>query len=308
MSAGKENSLLIIDDDKMNLKVLSNLLSPDYTIYTATNGANGIRIAKEHLPDLILLDILMPEMDGYQTLAEMRKNEETRKIPVIFITGLDSEQDEEKGLAFDAVDYITKPFRATIVKLRVQNQMQIVNHLRTIEYLCMHDHLTKIPNRRCFDERLNMEWNNAIREQKLLSILMIDLDNFKKLNDVYGHQQGDIVLQAIAKTFPEALKRPRDFVARWGGEEFTVLLPDTPMPAALDIAEKIRVNVQDTEFPCADGSAVSVTISIGVHSCMPAQGDLLEQFVSNADSALYAAKQSGKNRVHHFSGSAACGN
>ena len=301
MSAGKENSLLIIDDDKMNLKLLSNLLSPDYTIYTATNGASGIRIAKEYLPDLILLDILMPEMDGYQTLAEIKNNEETRKIPVIFITGLDSEKDEEKGLSFDAADYITKPFRAMIVKLRVQNQIQIVNHLRTIEYLSLHDHLTRIPNRRSFDERLHMEWSNAIREHKPLSILMIDLDNFKKLNDTYGHQQGDIVLQMTAKIFPRELKRPRDFVARWGGEEFAVLLPDTPISAALEIAERIRAEVQDAQFPCADGSALRITISVGVNSRMPVQGDLPEQFLSDADSALYAAKLSGKNRAHSFS-------
>jgi len=298
----EKNSLLIIDDDKMNLKVLSNLLSPDYTIYTATSGASGIRIAQEYMPDLVLLDILMPEMDGYQTLAEFRKSERTRKIPVVFITGLDSEKDEEKGLTFDAVDYITKPFRASIVKLRVRNQIQIVNQLRKIEYLCLHDHLTQMPNRRNFDGRLDMEWNNAIREQKPVSILIMDMDNFKKLNDKYGHKQGDIVLQTISKILPRELKRPRDFFARWGGEEFAVLLPDTPLSAALDIAEKIRTNIHNTEIPRADGPALSVTISIGVNSRLPDKGDSVEQFVSNADAALYNAKQAGKNRVHGFSG------
>jgi len=130
----KENSLLIIDDEKVNLKILTHILGPEYTIYTATNGTHGIKIAMDCMPDLILLDILMPEMDGYETLSEIKKNEKTRAIPVIFITGLNSEKDEEKGLALEATDYITKPFGAMIVRLRVRNQIQIINLRRDLEY------------------------------------------------------------------------------------------------------------------------------------------------------------------------------
>jgi len=298
MNSEKENSLLIIDDEKVNLKILTHILSPEYTIYTATNGANGIKIAKEYMPDLILLDILMPEMDGYETLSEIKKCEETKKIPVIFITGLDSEKDEEKGLALDAADYIIKPFSALIVKLRVRNQIQMINQLRTIEYLSMHDQLTQLPNRRSFDERLRMEWNQAIRERTFISILMTDLDRFKKFNDIYGHQQGDIILREIAKIFPQSLKRPGDFAARWGGEEFAVLLPNTPLSGALDIAERIRATVEKKGIPCADATMLNITISIGVNSKTPAKGDSITNFISDADRALYDAKQAGRNSVH----------
>jgi len=300
MNSEKENSLLIIDDEKTNLKILTHILGQEYTIYTATNGTTGIKIAKEYLPDLILLDIIMPELDGYQVLSELKQNEKTKKIPVIFITGLDSEKDEEKGLALDAADYITKPFSALIVKLRVRNQIQMINQLRTIEYMSMHDQLTKIANRRSFDERLHLEWNQAIRELTPISILMADLDKFKILNDTYGHQQGDTILQMVAKIFPRSLRRPGDFAARWGGEEFAILLPNTPLDGALDIAEKIRADVEKTDFPCTDGSTLKVTLSIGVNSQAPVQDSSIVHFLSSADKALYAAKQAGRNRVRGF--------
>ena len=297
MSTEKENTLLIIDDEKTNLRILTHILGQDYNIYTATNGESGIKIARDNMPDLILLDILMPGMDGYQILSEIKKNEETRRIPVIFITGLNSDEDEEKGLALDAVDYITKPFNDKIVKLRVRNQVQVVNQLRTIEYMSMHDQLTKIPNRRSFDERLNMEWNRAKRELTSISILLADVDRFKSINDTYGHQQGDIVLQTLAKIFPRSLRRPADFVARWGGEEFVILLPNTPLAGATEVAEHIRSDIEKTEISCAGGLTLNITISIGVNSQVPERDSPLAQFISGADKALYAAKQEGRNKV-----------
>jgi len=297
VSTEKENTLLIIDDEKTNLRILTHILGQDYNIYTATNGESGIKIARDNMPDLILLDILMPGMDGYQILSEIKKNEETRRIPVIFITGLNSDEDEEKGLALDAVDYITKPFNDKIVKLRVRNQVQVVNQLRTIEYMSMHDQLTKIPNRRSFDERLNMEWNRAKRELTSISILLADVDRFKSINDTYGHQQGDIVLQTLAKIFPRSLRRPADFVARWGGEEFVILLPNTPLAGATEVAEHIRSDIEKTEISCAGGLTLNITISIGVNSQVPERDSPLAQFISGADKALYAAKQEGRNKV-----------
>jgi len=294
----KENTLLIIDDDKANLQILTSILNSQYTIYTATNGANGIKIAGKYLPDLILLDIIMPEMDGYQTLAEIKRNEKTKNIPVIFITGLDNEKDEEKGLALDAADYITKPFSTEVVKLRVRNHIQIINQLRTIEYLSMHDQLTKLPNRRNFDERLHMEWLQARREQTPISLLMADLDGFKNLNDTYGHQQGDIVLQVVASIFPYVARRPGDFTARWGGEEFAILLPNTPLSGALVVAERLRAAVEEAEIPYTDERTLKVTISIGANSQESVQNNSsLPLFISTADKALYAAKQAGRNRV-----------
>lgn len=297
----KKNTLLIVDDEKMNLKILTNILVSEYTIFTATNGKEAINKAREYNPDLILLDILMPEMDGYQTLSEIKNCDQIKKTPVIFITGLDSDEDEEKGLSLDAADYITKPFGAMIVKIRVRNQIQIINQMRTIERLIMTDQLTELPNRRSFDERLNMEWRKAVRENVPISMLMIDVDKFKTLNDTYGHQKGDIVLQTIAKVFNKALKRPGDFSARWGGEEFIVLLPSTGIDGALEIAERIRREVEKAEIPAEipgeEDKTIKITVSIGIDSQVPVHGSSKEILVSNADKALYAAKEAGRNRI-----------
>jgi diguanylate cyclase (GGDEF)-like protein len=234
-------------------------------------------------------------------LAALKKSEKTQKIPIIFITGLSSDEDEAKGLALDAADYITKPFAAKIVKLRVRNQMQIINQMRTIERLSMIDQLTEIPNRRSFDERLFLEWNQAIREKTPISILVMDVDKFKYYNDTYGHQQGDVVLKTVAKVFSQSIRRPADFVARWGGEEFTVLLPNTVAGGAMEVAETIRAAVENTVILCADGTETKVTISIGVFTQIPEQSCTIDTFITNADEALYTAKRTGRNKVVHFS-------
>jgi len=242
----------------------------------------------------------MPEMDGYETLSTIKKTEEIQKIPVIFITGLDSVEDEEKGLSLDAADYITKPFSAPIVKLRVRNQIQIINQLRMIERLSLIDQLTGIANRRSFDARLNVEWKQAIREQNSLSLLMMDLDKFKALNDTYGHQQGDLVLKKVSEIFTMSLRRPADFTARWGGEEFIVLLPNTPIEGALDVAENIRTDIEKTPILFIDGTFKRVTVSIGVSSIFPEKSSSIDAFIANADKALYLAKEAGRNRVMHM--------
>jgi len=296
----KKNTLLIVDDENANFKVLTHILGSEYTIYTATNGPSAIEKAREFLPDLILLDILMPDMDGYATMAKIKSCEDIRRIPVIFITGLDSDEDEEKGLSLDAADYITKPFSAKIVKLRVRNQIQIVNQMRIIECLSLIDQLTNLPNRRSFDDRMKMEWRLAIREKTPVSMLIIDLDNFKYLNDTYGHQQGDIVLQKAAALLPLSFRRPGDFAARWGGEEFVVLLPNTPLEGAKELAEKIRADIEKLTVKAANGSEIKVTGSVGVNSLIPGIESSMDAFFANADKALYMAKDAGRNRVCHI--------
>jgi len=296
-TAGTKNSILIVDDEKSNLKYLNHLLGNDYSIFIAKNGQEAIEIAKAVLPDLILLDIIMPEMDGYEVFSAFKLFETTRDIPVIFITGLGSNEDEEKGLASGAVDYITKPFSADVIRFRVQNQIRIINQIRTVEGLSMTDQLTGIPNRRSFDQQLNKEWRRAIREKSPIGILMMDVDRFKIYNDTYGHQQGDVALQAVAMTLTKSLRRPADFAARWGGEEFAVLLPVTDIEGALNIAERIRENIEATIILCADGTQANVTASIGVNVQMPAQNDSMDEFIYNADKALYTAKETGRNRV-----------
>jgi diguanylate cyclase (GGDEF)-like protein len=298
MEAGKKNSILIVDDDNTNIKVLTHILGGDYDILSASNGISAMGKAREYKPDLILLDILMPGMNGYETLVEMKKNDVIQKIPVIFITGLNSDEDEEKGLSLEAVDYITKPFSAKIVKLRVRNQIQIINQLHTIKDLSMLDQLTKLPNRRCFDERLRIEWKQAIVEKTPLSLIMLDLDKFKKLNDTYGHQQGDAALKTIAGIFPHAFRRPGDIAARWGGEEFVILLPNTPLADALETAEKVRTDIEDADIPrSGDLTPIKSTVSIGVNSLIPEMDSSIDMFISKTDKALYKAKEAGGNCI-----------
>jgi diguanylate cyclase (GGDEF)-like protein len=298
----KKNIILIVDDEKMNLQFLTGILQPAYTIYTAKDGPSAIEMTKQYLPDLILLDIVMPIMDGYEVLKILKKTEETCEIPVIIISGLNDREYEEKGLALGTADYISKPYSPGIIKLRVRNQIQIVNQISTIKRLSMMDQLTDIPNRRSFDTRLRVEWAKALRERSSIGILMIDIDYFKKYNDEYGHIQGDAALQAIAKTFSHILKRPADLAARWGGEEFAILLPSTDLNGAMDIAEKIRIAVENTEIPHNDGSISKATISVGVNAKVPTKVCKIESFVSNADTALYTAKKRGRNMVCLYEG------
>jgi diguanylate cyclase (GGDEF)-like protein len=298
MDNKQKNSILIVDDETPNLVVLSRILGSEYTIYTAKNGEEALEKVREYTPDLILLDIVMPVMDGYEVLNILKNNQETHRIPVIFITGLSSSEDEEKGLSLDAADYISKPFSAKIVKLRVRNQIQIVNQIRTIERMSLLDQLTGIANRRSFDEKVRVELKRAAREREPISILVMDIDKFKEFNDNYGHQQGDIVLQTASTVLQKSLRRPADFAARWGGEEFVVLLPNTPLEGALEVAEQIRANIEKEPIPCG-GLTKNVTVSIGVNALVPPHdnSDCIESFFSNADKALYKAKELGRNKV-----------
>jgi len=293
-----KNNILIVDDERSNLLFLTRILGEKYDIYTAKDGASAIKKATELEPDLILLDIIMPDMSGYEVLNALRKQDTTRNIPIIFITGLNTEDEEERALSYNAVDYINKPLRPNIVKLRVRNHIRNVNQIRTIERLSMTDQLTDIPNRRSFDARLNMEWRRAMREKTPISLLMFDVDKFKTYNDAYGHQQGDAVLRAVAKTIEQGLKRPGDFAARWGGEEFVALLANTDMLGALEVAERIRAAVEKINLTCEECSDTGpVTISIGVESLIPDPNTSLDLFISAADDALYEAKAAGRNKV-----------
>jgi diguanylate cyclase (GGDEF)-like protein len=300
MGTENKNSLLVVDDDSSNLMVLAHILQPDYTIYTAKNGISAIKKAEKFLPDLILLDILMPDMDGYEVFSALQQSNRTKHIPVIFITGLNSLEDQKKGLELGAVDYINKPFDDMIVKLRVELQIRLIVQLKTIEYLSITDQLTNLPNRRAFDNRLREEWGRAIREGHSVTLMMVDIDYFKHYNDTYGHQQGDVVLQNVALIMRQMNKRSSDFVARWGGEEFVVLLPNTDGKSGMKVAEDLRKSVEGSEIFLSDGTATRITISIGVNSQIPTRDSVLDEFISSSDKALYVAKEAGRNRVRLY--------
>ncbi|MDR3333633.1 MAG: diguanylate cyclase [Treponema sp.] len=294
----REFKILAVDDDRANVSILHRILSPEYTVLTANSGERALKYAVEEQPDIILLDIILPDMNGFDILVKLKENPLTREIPVIIISGLNSEQDEEKGLCLSAVDYITKPFNNTIVRARIKTHIDIISHRRVIEKLSLIDPLTDIPNRRAFNDRIQMEWKRAIREKNPLSFLMIDLDNFKHYNDTYGHLQGDRLLKTVAQIFVDSAKRPADMSIRWGGEEFAVLLPHTDLKAAHIIAERIRSRVESTQVPITGGTLMtSITLSIGLASIVPTQDSSINDFIALADKYLYQAKDTGKNRI-----------
>ena len=183
MNYNKKNTLLIVDDDTSSQMILTHILQSDYNVRVAMNGPSAIKIAEKYLPDLIILDIIMPDMDGYQVFTALRNLDKTAHIPIIFISGLKDSHNEKKGLQMGAVDYISKPFDDIVVSLRVRHQIRIINQLRTIERLSMVDQLTGIPNRRNFEGRLRVEWGRALRESAPLCLLLIDVDHFKVYND-----------------------------------------------------------------------------------------------------------------------------
>lgn len=300
MNESEKKTVLIIDDETSNIIALTGILTPEYDVFAAKNGNDAIQLAREQLPDLILLDVLMPDMDGYEVIAILKSSETTRSIPVIFISGLGSADAEEKGLFLGASDYISKPFNSSVVKLRVQNQIQFASQFNIVKALSLMDELTGAFNRRGFDSRLRLEWNRAMREHTPISIIMIDIDFFKKYNDEYGHLQGDRALKEVAAVLKNTLKRPADFSARWGGEEFVALLPDTDLPGTLNVAEQLRKNIEDTPIPLDDGSITKVTASLGVNAVRLSPNSSVSDFLAGADEALYAAKASGRNRVCTF--------
>jgi len=293
----KEFTILIADDEKINVEILGGILSPVYNLLIARNGMRVLELAKKHKPDLILLDVLMPAMSGFDVISKLKESDETGNIPVIFITGLKSTEDEEKGFFLGAVDYITKPFKKSIIKARVNTHIKIVDQMRTIEQISLIDPLTKISNRRGFENRLTVEWNRAVREKTPISILMTDIDKFKNYNDTYGHQQGDAALKAFAVVAVESINRAVDFAARWGGEEFVILLPGTDASGALEVAERMRKNVRTSVIPTEEGAETGITVSIGVHSVIPGKNTSTNEFINKADQALYTAKESGRDRV-----------
>jgi diguanylate cyclase (GGDEF)-like protein len=289
--------ILIVDDEKMNVMALAHFLRPQYDIIVATDGAGALETAERQTPDIILLDIIMPDMSGFEVLLHLKDSPATINIPVIFITGLSNAEDEEKGLTLGAMDYITKPFNKSVVKARINTHLKLTDYIHTIEKLCKMDALTGLSNRRGFDDRISLEWGRAFREKAPLGLIIMDLDRFKVYNDTYGHPQGDVLLKSIAQVISGTMKRSTDFVSRWGGEEFIVLLPDTDEQGTKKIAEEIRQNVKNAMIPCADGTNTSTTLSLGAVSKIPDEHEPLSGFLEKADKLLYNAKKNGRDQV-----------
>lgn len=293
-----QQTVLVVDDEKQNRSLMAELLTDDCRVILAKNGTQALERAQELKPDLILLDVLMPEMSGYQVIQALKHDDSTRQIPVIFISALDSPADEERGLDLGAVDYITKPFHPSIVRKRVRNHLQSVHHRNLLENLAMIDSLTEIANRRRYNESLENEWRRCARNMKPLSLAIVDVDHFKAYNDHLGHADGDQVLRQIAHALSAFVRRPGDLVARYGGEEFVLLLPDTDANAAARLGNEVRTRIEALQIP-HPSSPVSryVTVSLGGMTAIPDGGSTDPLFFQEADAALYAAKAEGRNRA-----------
>ena len=296
---GKDGKILIIDDSPLNIFVLTSILSEEYTVHSETDPQRGIEAVKSFKPDLILLDIVMPEISGFGVIKFLKENKATSDIPVIFLTGLKGSKYEREGLSLGAVDYVIKPFDGHTVLLRVKTQFKIINLMKELYALSMKDSLTGISNRRHLNEILSVEFKRGVRNKRPLGFIIADIDYFKKFNDTYGHLFGDEVLKGIAKILKSGASRISDAAARWGGEEFAVVLPETDIKGVVVVAEDIRVNVEKTEFQLEDDVKANVTVSMGVNSIIveDISDQAIAKFVAEADEALYKAKERGRNRV-----------
>lgn len=295
----KEKTVLIIDDSPINIEHLAQVLKSEYNIKVANSGETGIKAAREQRPDLILLDIVMPNMDGYEVCRRLKAGDGTRKIPIIFISTKTEMEDETRGLELGAVDYITKPFRTPIVRARVRTHIQLKHNSDLLEKLALIDALTNLPNRRRFEQILKREWARCRRSQAPISIIILDIDHFKQFNDHYGHPAGDRCLKRVAQALPIPLKRPADSIFRYGGEEFIAVLPETEYNVALNLAEQMRAQVAKLCIPHARGSESHpyISISLGVTTNTPSSRSTPQTLVQLADKMLYSAKHAGRNCV-----------
>jgi diguanylate cyclase (GGDEF)-like protein len=292
--------ILIVDDVPTNIRVLGPVLrEAGYQVYVARDGMQALTMVGEISPDLILLDVMMPGMDGFETCRQLKIMPESRDIPVIFLTARIEDQDVMQGFEVGAVDYVTKPFNAAILLARVKTHLTLRQQAKKLQSLADRDGLTMIANRRRLEEFLAKEWRRCQRNHLPLALIMLDIDYFKPYNDSYGHLRGDEALKQVAETINQAAQRPSDLAARYGGEEFALILGETRLDGAQEIAERLRDSIETLAIPHnASLVAPIVTISLGVACAVPGQDlDNANALIDAADTALYRAKAGGRNQV-----------
>jgi diguanylate cyclase (GGDEF)-like protein len=294
----KSSLILIVDDDVANIEVLNAILEDDYEICFATSGEEAIKIALADLPDLILLDVLMPGIDGYEVCRRLKADALVADIPIIFVTGLGDQEAEARGLLLGAIDYVTKPISPVIVRVRVSNHLELKRVRDELAELTVTDALTGLSNRRRLEQSLNVETARLVRTGDFLSVIMLDIDFFKQFNDTYGHPAGDRCIIMVAAALNRAVRRAGDLSARYGGEEFACILPGVDHESAMGVARTIRDQVHGLGIPHT-GSTVDayVTVSLGVATARCMLGMAPELWIKAADRQLYLAKAAGRNNV-----------
>jgi len=294
----KRGHILVVDDDVENVRLLRDMLKDEHDVSYALDGERALEIACNQLPELILLDAAMPGMDGFQLCAALKSSPLTKNIPVIFVTELSDPQHEQQALDAGAVDFIGTPITPGIVRARVRIHLALMRQTAMLRRLTFTDGLTGIANRRCFDETLEREWRRCQRPRVTIGLIMVDIDHFKSFNDHYGHQAGDACLKAVAETLAESVGRSTDLVARYGGEEIVVLLPEQSLRGSRIVAERMLEAVRARAIPHeASKVAPVVTVSLGLTAGIARPECLPGLLVNEADAWLYTAKNSGRNRV-----------
>jgi len=299
-------TILAVDDTKSNIEILLTHLGKQYNIIPALTGQKALDIAQKKQIDLILLDIVMPELDGYRVCTLLKENEFTRTIPVIFITAQTGEDAIEKAYDAGGIDYVTKPFRPRELLARIKRELTLQQLIKDLEaskeelrILATTDPMTKLYNRRSFANISSNLLGQSKRESQDMSVLMIDIDKFKDINDVYGHDVGDTVIITLAENLRN-MSRKGDIVCRYGGEEFVLLLPNTRVGGACTLGEKIRQQIEEFIVKIESGGQLQFTVSIGATEVDVQAEKNLEPALKRADVALYQAKKGGRNQLVAF--------
>lgn len=289
--------ILIVDDSLLQATRLKAIIEDEYDVTIAQTAEDGLRRARDEDYSLILLDVVMPEMDGFTLLKKLQEEIITQNIPVILITSLADSVNEQHGLILGAVDYITKPYLPLIVKARVNTHVKLYKYRKQVEEQSMTDQLTGVANRRRYDLYSLTKWHEAARLQVPFSVCMFDIDHFKMYNDTFGHPAGDKVIATLAKTISSYLQRSTDFVARYGGEEFVAISMGDPSEKIFAYLQKIRQAIEDLHIPHDPAASEWVTVSIGGVTVVPEMDSTYDVYLKIADTMLYDAKKSGRNRV-----------
>lgn len=291
------DKILIIDDSLLVIAKLTSILNSEYEIHSLTDATIAVERAIEVDPCLILLDVIMPNIDGFQTISMIKSDLAVKDIPVIFLTGLTETENEERGFDFGAVDYITKPFYEKIVLARVRTHVELYKYRRAMENLAWLDGLTGIKNRRYYDEFIKSAWRNSIQKNVPMSLMIADIDDFKKYNDNYGHLKGDDILKIVARAIQGSLKHHSDLAARYGGEEFIIVLPGMDEDDAKNLALEVNQAIQGLQIEHKYSSASEyISVSIGGITLIPDKSIDYLDFVNSADEMLYQAKKNGRNQ------------
>jgi diguanylate cyclase (GGDEF)-like protein len=292
--------ILVVDDDPSVVELLRKFLEQEFDVSVAAHGEQAIELCRANPPDLVLLDVMMPGPDGYEVCRRLKADPMTRHVPVIFVTARNEIEEEIRGLEAGAVDFLSKPVHRGIVLARSRTHIVLKQQAEKLRDMAMTDILTGVANRRCIDERLEIEWRRCRRNQAPLALIMIDIDHFKLYNDTYGHLAGDNCLQHIAPALKHALRRPGDLLGRYGGEEFICLLPETALERAVERADELGRTVQRLNIVHGHPAAGPVvTISRGVSATVPSGEAELADLLHVTDAMLYEAKRGGRNCTRH---------